>query len=206
MMQLYTLLASSFSMIMLAASQAQLIPERHSHWTVGQTVNTQSGPVTGRAASNATQVSIYLGIPYAQPPIGELRFAPPQKFRGKVAIDSTKFVIRSCPPFLTHSERFQGHSCPISSAFGGGAPTNTTGKNLTAAGYAALDSLLQTGDVFSEDCLTLNIWTKPQVGEEEKAVMVWLYGGGFQSGTSSDLNYDGQFIADQEDVVVVSFK
>lgn len=36
--------------------------------------------------------------------------------------------------------------------------------------------------------------------------MVWLYGGGFQSGTSSDPNYDGQFIADQEDVVVVSFK
>jgi cholinesterase len=77
---------------------------------------------------------------------------------------------------------------------------------LTAAGHAALDSLLQTGDVFSEDCLTLNIWTKPQVGEKKKAVMVWLYGGGFQSGTSSDPNYDGQFIADQEDVVVVSFK
>jgi hypothetical protein len=108
MMQLYTLLAFSFSMAILAASEARLLPERHSQWTIGQTVNTQSGPVTGRAASNATQVSIYLGIPYARPPIGELRFAPPQKFRGKTAIDSTKFVTRSCPPFLTHSERFLG--------------------------------------------------------------------------------------------------
>jgi cholinesterase len=29
-----------------------------------------------------------------------------------------------------------------------------------------------------EDCLFLNIWTKPQVGEKKKAVMIWLYGGG----------------------------
>jgi hypothetical protein len=31
---------------------------------------------------------------------------------------------------------------------------------------------------FSENCLTLNIWTKPQTGERKKAVMVWIYGGG----------------------------
>lgn len=77
---------------------------------------------------------------------------------------------------------------------------------MTAAGYAALNSLLETGDTFSEDCLTLNIWTKPQVGESKKAVMVWLYGGGFQLGTSADSIYSGQYLADQEDVIVVSFK
>ena len=32
--------------------------------------------------------------------------------------------------------------------------------------------------VFSEDCLTLNIWTKPQTGEKSKAVFVWIHGGG----------------------------
>jgi carboxylesterase type B len=32
--------------------------------------------------------------------------------------------------------------------------------------------------VVSEDCLTLNVWTKPQVGEKKKAVFVWFYGGG----------------------------
>jgi hypothetical protein len=30
----------------------------------------------------------------------------------------------------------------------------------------------------SEDCLYLNIWTKPQIGEKKKAVLVWIYGGG----------------------------
>jgi cholinesterase len=29
-----------------------------------------------------------------------------------------------------------------------------------------------------EDCLNLNIYTKPQVGEKKKAVLVWIYGGG----------------------------
>jgi cholinesterase len=32
--------------------------------------------------------------------------------------------------------------------------------------------------VYSEDCLGLNIWTKPQTGEKSKAVLVWIYGGG----------------------------
>jgi cholinesterase len=90
--------------------------------------------------------------------------------------------------------------------FGGGAAANLTNKNFTAAGVESLDLLLQTGDAFSEDCLTLNVWTKPQVGERKKAVMVWIYGGGFTAGRASDPTYDAQFIVDQEDVIVVSIK
>jgi cholinesterase len=101
---------------------------------------------------------------------------------------------------------YQGLSCPTNSNFGGGEAVNTTGKNLTAAGYIIVDALVQTGVDFSEDCLTINVWTKPQVGEKKKAVLVWLYGGGFTSGTSADPMYDGEHIVDQEDVVFVSFK
>jgi carboxylesterase type B len=36
----------------------------------------------------------------------------------------------------------------------------------------------QAGDTFDEDCLTLNVWSKPQSGDKAKAVMVWIYGGG----------------------------
>jgi cholinesterase len=36
----------------------------------------------------------------------------------------------------------------------------------------------QAGDKFNEDCLTLNVWSKPHSGEKAKAVMVWIYGGG----------------------------
>jgi len=35
----------------------------------------------------------------------------------------------------------------------------------------------------SEDCLTLNIWTKPQVGDKKKAILVWVYGGAYTVGT-----------------------
>jgi carboxylesterase type B len=34
----------------------------------------------------------------------------------------------------------------------------------------------------SEDCLTLNIWTKPQAGDAKKAVLLFIYGGGYVSG------------------------
>lgn len=73
-------------------SQAQLLETRQSNWTVGQTVQTSSGPVNGHAASNATQVSEYLGIPFAAPPVGNLRFAAPQKYSGNSTINGTSFV------------------------------------------------------------------------------------------------------------------
>jgi len=77
---------------------------------------------------------------------------------------------------------------------------------LTETGLAAVEGLSQPWDTFSEDCLTLNIWTKPQAGEKEKAVLVWLYGGGYNTGSSSDPTFDGQFIVEEEDVILVSFK
>ena len=61
-------------------------------FAVGQSVQTSSGLVTGQAASNRTQVSEYLGIPFAQPPTGILRFAAPEKFSGSGKIQATTFV------------------------------------------------------------------------------------------------------------------
>lgn len=64
----------------------------------------------------------------------------------------------------------------------------------------------QTQDIFSEDCLTLNVWSKPQTGESRKAVLVWIHGGGFNTGTSNIAGYNGQHLANDEDVIVVSLK
>lgn len=65
---------------------------QNDNWTVGQTVRTTSGPVQGHAAPDASQVSEYLGIPFAQPPTGSLRFEPPLAFNGSSAINGTDYV------------------------------------------------------------------------------------------------------------------
>ncbi|KAH9371331.1 hypothetical protein HPB48_021993 [Haemaphysalis longicornis] len=55
----------------------------------------------------------------------------------------------------------------------------------------------------SEDCLKLNIWT-PHPDPNNVAVLVWIYGGGFYSGTSTLDVYDATTLVARENVVVVS--
>lgn len=38
-----------------------------------------------------------------------------------------------------------------------------------------LASLGQYGETYDEDCLNVNVWTKPQSGEKAKAVLLWIY-------------------------------
>lgn len=56
----------------------------------------------------------------------------------------------------------------------------------------------------SEDCLFLNVWTPALADNGERAVMVWLHGGGFASGSGSAQAYDGARLAARGDVVVVT--
>ncbi len=69
---------------------------------------------------------------------------------------------------------------------------------------------VQTGNVGSEDCLFLNIWTPflpssvPAPKKKLKAVMLWIFGGGNYEGSGSDAGTDGTNLASRGDVVVVS--
>src|SRR3982074_905015 len=54
----------------------------------------------------------------------------------------------------------------------------------------------------SEDCLTLNVWTPTDAKPGSLPVMVWIYGGGFTSGGTSESRQDGQFLAHRSVVVV----
>ncbi|EUC48655.1 hypothetical protein COCMIDRAFT_2516 [Bipolaris oryzae ATCC 44560] len=89
----------------------------------------------------------------------------------------------------------------------------TPGSNTTALDYAPICMQVSYAspdpNVYAEDCLFLNIWTPylPNPANKTpklKAVMVWLHGGGFLTGTASDPTYDGSALASRGDVVVVS--
>jgi len=54
----------------------------------------------------------------------------------------------------------------------------------------------------SEDCLGLNVWTPARSAAAKLPVMVWIYGGGFQIGATSQSAYDGEALAAQGVVLV----
>ena len=71
----------------------------------------------------------------------------------------------------------------------------------------------------SEDCLYVNVWVPDSVlrpsssnvnnnnnnNKRRSAVLVWIYGGAYMSGTSTLDVYDGDILAASEQLVVVSF-
>ena len=56
------------------------------------TVHTSNGPITGHPAPGVDRVREFLGIPYANPPVGDRRFAPSVRYMGKEAFIASKFV------------------------------------------------------------------------------------------------------------------
>ncbi|KAJ5604443.1 alpha/beta-hydrolase [Penicillium lagena] len=149
----------------------------------GQPVRTTSGLVFGHSSSWQPNVSEYLGIPYAQPPIKQLRFEAPRPYYGAEPIFATKF----------------SPDCPAN----GMAPPNSS-ISYESVADTIFSTLIQAGDSFSEDCLTLNVWAKPHGGPTLKPVMIWIYGGGFTSGSTANPAYNGARLVDSKDVVVVS--
>lgn len=129
---------------------------------------TAEGDVVG--FTTQTGAHAWLGIPFAAPPTGDLRWRAPR-------------------PALARSE-------PLS-ALQSGAPCVQIGGPL---GGVSED---QYGEIVgSEDCLFLNIWAPASAPAEGLPVMVWIHGGGNTIGQAAD--YDGQYLATQENVVVVA--
>ncbi len=129
-------------------------------------VKIDSGEVEG-AFANGQQVRAFKGIPFAAPPVGDLRWKAPQA-------EAAWKGVRKAKDFGSHC--IQSGSYP-DMVFHDPGP--------------------------SEDCLTLNVWTPANAKTGSLPVMVWIYGGGFSTGGTSESRQDGQFLA-ARDVVVVS--
>ena len=56
-----------------------------------------------------------------------------------------------------------------------------------------------------EDCLYLNVWKADETTDKKKPVMVWIYGGGFEVGGTTDPQYDcHNLVKENPDVIFVT--
>ncbi|KAL8640296.1 MAG: hypothetical protein Q9226_008763, partial [Calogaya cf. arnoldii] len=163
-------------------------------------VKTSNGLIIGHEAPNASNVIEYLGIPYAQPPIGDLRFAAPVAFRGdaKSTFNASKYVILQNMGPLYASTR----GCPVPASPPASRPypnaTEQFGK-IIAAFSGSIDKNR------SEDCLTLNIWSpKSAKKSKPKSVIVFFYGGRYTIGTSATPFYNGQYLSSTQSIITIT--
>jgi para-nitrobenzyl esterase len=141
---------------------------------------TTLGVVNGADHSATTGTYAWLGIPYAQPPVGERRWKPP--------VDATPWTgVRTTQAF--------GHGCAQGGRYFSPAPNDAPYGIATREGFGK-----PVGD---EDCLTLNIW-RPSDATAQLPVIVFIYGGSNISGYSADPIYEGQALAKKANAVVVT--
>ncbi|XP_036202744.1 liver carboxylesterase 1 [Myotis myotis] len=141
-------------------------------------VDTVQGQVLGEYVSLegfAQPVAVFLGVPFAKPPLGPLRFAPPQPAEPWTFVKNTT----SYPPMCSQDAK----SAQVLSRLFTNRKDNIPLK-------------------FSEDCLYLNIYTPADLNRKSRLpVMVWIHGGGLVVGGAS--TYDGLPLSAHENVVVV---
>jgi para-nitrobenzyl esterase len=134
-------------------------------------IHVEQGDLSG-VAGRDTKIEVFKGIPFAAPPIGELRWRPPE------------------PPASWHgvrkADRFSA----------------TCMQTWPEPGSFYYTEFYQTTEPMDEDCLYLNIWTGGRGPGEHRPVMVWMYGGAFVQGSGSMPIYDGEALARKGVVLV----
>lgn len=124
-------------------------------------------------------VAAFVGVPFAEPAVGDLRWRAPQPLQTKLKRrDATEFTA-AC----MQSMRILDWYRHMAETFGASADY-----------YDDLE--------ISEDCLYLNLWTPTLDKAANLPVMVWIHGGSNKSGWSFENNYRGHVLAPQGVVVV----
>jgi para-nitrobenzyl esterase len=147
-------------------------------------VRVDGGELQGVVADG---VASFKGIPFAAPPVGDLRWRPPQpvaRWNG----------VRQAAEF--GADCMQGRFGPPPATAAGAPAAAVTGAPPAAAAGAP------AARVPSEDCLYLNVWRPADLTARNLPVMVWIYGGGFTGGSSASPNTSGVQFAKQGIVLV----
>ncbi|UNI14253.1 hypothetical protein JDV02_000900 [Purpureocillium takamizusanense] len=141
--------------------------------------HTQQGAVRGVQVHD--RVDAFLGVPYAQPPVGKLRFHPPQPLEIVREPKAREPFNATRPSPACYQFRYN----------------------------SILGDSLKPSTPESEDCLTLNIYVPKKTSKtkgKKLPVYVWSYGGGFGEGAASVPLYDPtDFVAESRDIIVVTW-
>lgn len=154
------------------------------HPDVTEIVTTAQGNVTGVYNSDHS-VEVFAGVPYAKPPVGELRWKEPQDpdlYDGVLACD---------------------HFAPMAMQQRSSVIMDSLSRILGYRNYEIRpdDNYLEP---LSEDCLYLNIWRPADAGDEPLPVLVYVHGGSLMTGQSYYTDYRGEDLA-RQGIIVVNF-
>ena len=132
--------------------------------SISETVAVDGGLISG-SYDEVTGITTFKGVPFAAPPVGDLRWKAPQPvlpWQGvKQCTTFSASPIQNTPmPFSMWTQEFIAPKEPL-----------------------------------SEDCLYLNVWTGAKSADEKRPVFVYIYGGGFNSGSGAVPIYDGEEMA-----------
>jgi para-nitrobenzyl esterase len=123
--------------------------------------------------------AVFLGIPYAAPPVGALRWREPQPPASWAGVrDAT----RPGSPCVQNEAGLGTFIQPLAAAYG------------ASYGIVPLSS--------SEDCLFLNAWVPDWPHKSRLPVMVWLHGGSNRVGSGTEDSYNGVALASHGVIVV----
>ena len=138
------------------------------------TVSIKQGELKGKRLLNG---KLFGGIPYAAPPIGELRFRPPSIAPGW---EGTRDATRPGTSAMQQPDSGQGMP------------------------HYARATVLTSGT--NEDCLYLNVFT-PAADDGARPVMVWIHGGGLQGGSGDCWPFfEGSFLPDDVVLVTINYR
>jgi para-nitrobenzyl esterase len=165
------------SYLCLAISMLLVQPASPQHIeTKGPLVHLASGTLEGTMSG---EIAVFKGIPFAQPPVGPLRWRPPQPNAPWSGIRDAAKPSRPCMQSLQGVDSFVA---PLAAAYG------------VTYSPQQLDP--------SEDCLYLNAWTPKLQPGVHLPVMVWLHGGSNRIGSGTEPAYDGASLASRGVIVV----
>jgi para-nitrobenzyl esterase len=140
---------------------------------------TQFGAVQGVNDVGGSGTYAWLGIPFAAPPVGALRWKAP---------------VDPAPWSSTLATQKFGNACVQYGRIYGPGSNNT---------YDSTIGTTLNQSVGSEDCLYLNIW-RPSTDAANLPVIVFIYGGSDVSGYTADPTYNGANLAKTANAVVVT--